>query len=120
MSTVLGILVRSDPYSRRGGRESLDPALAAATLEIPLKVFFVGDGILHLLPGQQTKLLPANQFTRAWGALTDLSDLVELYVDSASFERVGTWEVELDKHVKVVDSLQITAMLNDFCSVIQV
>jgi sulfur relay (sulfurtransferase) DsrF/TusC family protein len=103
MNTIIGIIVRSDPYYRRAGRERLDPALAAASLEIPLKVFFIGDGVLHLLPGQEPGDLPAAAFTRGWGAVAGLSERVELFVDSAALDCVASNSLDLPHGVQALD-----------------
>lgn len=41
------------PHGGAGGREGLDALLATSALSEDLGVFFVGDGVLQLLPGQQ-------------------------------------------------------------------
>ncbi len=120
MEAPMGILVRSEPYDRRGGRERLDPALAAATLDIPLKVFFVGDGILHLVPQQQPESLPASFYTKAWAALLDLSDNVQLYAESSAVQRISGWSDGLLADVQVLDKESIARKLNGCRAVIHV
>ena len=120
MNAPLGILVRGDPYSRRAGRERLDPALAAASLDMPLRVFFIGDGLLHLLPGQQSERLPAVQFTKGWGALDGLSEHVELYVESAAFERVCGAAGELKTRVQVLEKTAIAGKMSECRAVLHV
>ena len=120
MSKALGIIVRSEPYSGRAGRERLDPALAAASLEIPLEVFFIGDGVLHLLVDQRSEFLPAAQYTKAWGALTGLSDAVALYADSGALERMSALAGDLGIEVQVLDSAAIAKKMNECRAVIHV
>lgn len=120
MTATLGILVRSDPYDRRGGRERLDPVLAAASLEIPLKIFFVGDGVLHLVPRQQPGDLPASPYTRAWAALSELSEQVELVAESAALKQVSGWSGELIVEVRECDKKSIARELNECGAVIHV
>lgn len=120
MAATIGIVVRSDPYTRRAGRESLDPALAAASLDIPLKVFFIGDGILHLLPRQQPGALPASSYTRAWMALLDLSQEVTLFAESAAAAQVSGWSEGLPREVRVTGKEVIARELNDCSTVLHV
>ncbi len=87
MNKPLGIVVRSEPYTKFAGREILDPALAAASLELPLRVFFIGDGLLHLLPDQQPASINVVAYTRGWAALWHLSDSVELYAEEGAVKR---------------------------------
>jgi len=120
MHAALGILVRSEPYDRRVGRERLDPALAAASLDIPIAVFFVGDGVLHLLPQQQAQNLPASPFTRGWAALEDLSDQVELFAESSALERVSGSASELQTRVQILDRDAIARKMRNCRAVIHV
>ena len=74
---------------------------------VSVRVFFIGDGVLHLLPGQQAQTLPAVQYTRGWGALEGLSDQVELIVDSSSLDRISSWADDLQTEVKILDRAAI-------------
>ncbi len=51
----------SAPHGSAGGREGLDALLATSALTEDMGVFFVGDGVFQLLPGQQ----PEKPFWRA-------------------------------------------------------
>lgn len=69
----LGLLIRSLPYEQRSAREHLDIALTAATLEIPLRLYFQGGSVLQLIKGREN--LPARlpPGYLSWGSLTDLT-----------------------------------------------
>jgi sulfur relay protein TusC/DsrF len=43
----------SAPHGSAAGREGLDALLATSALSDEIGVFFVGDGVFQLLPGQQ-------------------------------------------------------------------
>jgi tRNA 2-thiouridine synthesizing protein C len=120
MNKYLAILVRSEPYDRRGGRERLDPALAAASLDIPLKIFFVDEGVMHLLPQQQPASLPALPYTSAWAALTGLSSQVELFAESAAVELITGGRSDLLADVELLDSEAIAEKLKNCKMVIHV
>ena len=71
---ALGLIVRSAPWEERSGREALDLALAAAVMDQPLRLFFLGDGLLQLVDGRDGSSagLPLGQ--KAWASLPDLVD----------------------------------------------
>ena len=71
--TTLGLLVCSAPWAERSGREALDLALAAAVLDRPLSLFFIGDGLWQLLHERDptAAMLPPGQ--KAWASLLDLT-----------------------------------------------
>ena len=89
MEQPVGVLVRSDPYRQRAGRERLDLAMIVAALELPLRVFFIGDGLLHLAAGQAPAALPAAPFTRGWLALLELGAEVILYARQSEHESLA-------------------------------
>jgi len=49
----IAIIFRQPPHGLASGREGLDAVLAASALSDELGVFFLGDGVYQLLPGQQ-------------------------------------------------------------------
>jgi sulfur relay (sulfurtransferase) DsrF/TusC family protein len=80
------LLVRPRPYQRAESRAELDLALAAAALDIPLEVYFLGDAILQLAEGKDpdSALLPAGY--RGWAALPELGD-ARLFAESIWLDR---------------------------------
>ncbi len=54
------------PHGGAGGREGLDALLATSALSEDLGVFFVGDGVLQLLPGQQPEKILARPPVFTW------------------------------------------------------
>ena len=69
----LALIVRRWPYSGRAARAEVDLALAAATLDFRLEVYFLGAALLQLAVGRDSSaaLLPAGY--RAWAALPELA-----------------------------------------------
>lgn len=76
----LALIVRSAPWARRGGRDALDIALAAATLDIGLQLFFIGDGVLQLLADKQPGPAGLPPGLKAWAGLPELAP-VRFHVD---------------------------------------
>ncbi len=89
-AAALGIVVRSDPYGARSGREKIDLPLIFASLDVPLMVFFVGNGLLHISAGQAPEKIASAAYTRAWASLAAISERVEYYVDAERLERLGS------------------------------
>ena len=77
----LGLIVRSAPWCGRSGRDQLDLALAAASLELDLLLFFTGAGLLQLRAGLQGQAAGLPAGLKAWKSLPELTScryLVEL------------------------------------------
>lgn len=71
----LGLVVRSAPFARRSARDDLDVALAAATLEVPLEIFFVGSGVMQLAADRDVLAALLPHGLGGWAALGDLTEI---------------------------------------------
>ena len=116
MERPIGILVRSDPYRQRAGRERLDLAMIAAALDLPVRVFFVGDGLLHLAAAQSPTALPAAPFTRGWLALLELGGAVSLYAQQCALQNLQSEEFP----VTALDDDGLSASLHECRMVLHV
>lgn len=69
----LALIVRQAPYAQRSPRAQLDVALAAASLGLPLEIYFLGDAIWQLVTGSdpQPALLPRG--LKGWAAIPDMT-----------------------------------------------
>jgi len=70
-----GLVVCSPPFSGRSSRDQLDVALAAASMEIDLELFFSGEGILQLLADRNPRTGGLPGGIKAWKALPDLCEV---------------------------------------------
>jgi len=70
---MLGLVIRSGPWMGRSGRDQLDIALAAATLGIALRLFFIGDGLLQLTNDKQPEAAGLPGGLRGWMSLAELT-----------------------------------------------
>jgi len=80
------LLIRHSPYGSSLARASIDVALAAAAFDQAVSLLFVGDGVLQLLPEQQTE----QQGVRNQGKLLaslPLYDIEQVYVDAEAAQR---------------------------------
>lgn len=69
----LALIIQSGPYQSRVARDGIDFALAAAAMEMELRVYFPGQAVMQLARDRSCghALLPGGY--RAWSALPELS-----------------------------------------------
>jgi tRNA 2-thiouridine synthesizing protein C len=83
--TVL-IVLRHTPYGSSLAKAALDSALAIAAFEQAVDLLFVGDGVLQLLPDQDSRALGRKNFGHQLASLP-LYDINCVYVDAESAKR---------------------------------
>ncbi len=76
------------PHGSASGREGLDALLATSALSEDIGVFFIGDGVLQLLPGQQPGKILARDYIATFGVLP-LYDIERCFVCNASLRERG-------------------------------
>ena len=84
----LAFLFRTAPHGNAISREGLDALLAATAFcdEEEIGVFFVDDGVLNLLDGQNPELLLQKDFIRTF-KLLDLYDIEQRFVCADSLDQ---------------------------------
>ncbi len=96
MSHCIGIILQAS--ANRYGRERIDLPLAFASMELPVKVFLLGDALYDLYPDQ----VQENGWSKLWAMLIELGAEVCIPAES-----------ELAMPDKVTRSgLRVTAMSN--------
>ena len=88
MSRSILLVCRQAPYSGSLARAGLDLALAMAAFDQPVALLFCDEGVLQLLPGQDTTELGARNLGKTLASLP-LYGVETLYVDSHSLEKFG-------------------------------
>ncbi|MBE5253183.1 sulfurtransferase complex subunit TusC [Mixta mediterraneensis] len=68
MNRVAFVFTRG-PHGSSAGREGLDAALATAALSEEIGLFFIGDGVLQLMTGQQPDLIFSRHYAATFGVL---------------------------------------------------
>ncbi len=76
------------PHGNASGREGLDALLAMSALTEEIGVFFMGDGVLQLMPGQQPEKILMRNYIATFGVLP-LYDIERRFVCSASLQQRG-------------------------------
>jgi tRNA 2-thiouridine synthesizing protein C len=87
------LVIRHSPYGSSLAKAALDVALAAAAFEQEVDLLFMGDGVLQLLPEQDSAELGRKNIGRQWASLP-LYDINTVHVDAAAAAR---YNIELDK-----------------------
>ncbi len=82
--TILFVLQRP-PYGNTATQEILDAALAAATFEQNVQLFFSGDGVWSLLPEQHSENIYKKSIEKLLHAL-EFYDINSVYVDQHSLD----------------------------------
>ena len=107
---AFGLIVRSGPYQQRSARSQLDMALVAAALEIPVRLYFLGDAVLQLT-GERTlnsARLPAGY--RGWASLPEMTR-VRSFAEPAWLERMQQFELN---PVLELDPMSLQHMRTDW------
>lgn len=105
-------VVRHSPYGSTLSRTALDAALASAAFEQPLKVLFMGEGVLQLMPGQETTTRGVRNIGKLLASLP-LYDIESVYVDEASLKRYGMDPAASPVPAQVVGAELIRQMMVD-------
>jgi tRNA 2-thiouridine synthesizing protein C len=103
---------RKAPYGTVYALESLEVVLIGAAFEQDVSMVFIDDGVYELKKGQDTKAIEMKNFSPTYRAL-EMYDVEKLYVDKESMEARGLTTDDLVVDVEVMDSEQITALMED-------
>lgn len=74
----VAIIISSPPHGNAKGREALDLALAMSDIN-QVSVFFIGDGVFHLLPDQKPQQILMRDYIATFNML-ELYDIDDVYV----------------------------------------
>lgn len=81
----------SAPHGSSSGREGLDALLATSALSEDIGVFFLGDGVLQLLPGQQPQRILGRDYIATFRVLS-LYDIDRYWICARSLRERGIAE----------------------------
>lgn len=84
----VAFVFRSAPHGNSAGREGLDALLATSALSDDSGVFFIGDGVLQLLPNQQPEKVLARNHIATFRVLP-LYDIEACFLCAASARERG-------------------------------
>lgn len=106
----LAFLFHTVPHGNAISREGLDALLAATAFcdEEEIGVFFIDDGVLNLLDGQNPELLLQKDFIRTF-KLLDLYDIEQRFVCADSLDQ---YNLQTEQLIISAEKIDRTSLLN--------
>ena len=106
----LAFLFRTAPHGNAISREGLDALLAATAFcdEEEIGVFFIDDGVLNLLDGQNSELLLQKDFIRTF-KLLDLYDIEQRFVCTDSLDQ---YNLQTEQLIISAEKIDRTSLIN--------
>ena len=106
----LAFLCRTAPHGNTISREGLDALLAATAFcdEEEIGVFFIDDGVLNLLDGQNPELLLQKDFIRTF-KLLDLYDIEQRFVCTDSLDQ---YNLNTEQLIISAEKIDRTSLIN--------
>ena len=106
----LAFLFRTAPHGNAISREGLDALLAATAFcdEEEIGVFFIDDGVLNLLNGQNPELLLQKDFIRTF-KLLDLYDIEQRFVCADSLDQ---YNLQAEQLIISAEKIDRTSLIN--------
>ena len=106
----LAFLFRTAPHGNAISREGLDALLAATAFcdEEEISVFFIDDGVLNLLDGQNPELLLQKDFIRTF-KLLDLYDIEQRFVCVDSLDQ---YNLQAEQLIISAEKIDRTSLIN--------
>ena len=106
----LAFLFRTAPHGNAISREGLDALLAATAFcdEEEIGIFFVDDGVLNLLDGQNPELLLQKDFIRTF-KLLDLYDIEQRFVCADSLDQ---YNLQAEQLIISAEKIDRTSLIN--------
>ena len=106
----LSFLFRTAPHGNAISREGLDALLAATAFcdEEEIGVFFIDDGVLNLLDGQNPELLLQKDFIRTF-KLLDLYDIEQRFVCADSLDQ---YNLQIEQLIISAEKIDRTSLFN--------
>lgn len=106
----LAFLFRTAPHGNAISREGLDALLAATAFcdEEDIGVFFIDDGVLNLLDGQNPELLLQKDFIRTF-KLLDLYDIEQRFVCADSLDQ---YNLQTEQLIISAEKIDRTLLIN--------
>ena len=106
----LAFLFRTAPHGNAISREGLDALLAATAFcdEEEIGVFFIDEGVLNLLDGQNPELLLQKDFIRTF-KLLDLYDIEQRFVCADSLDQ---YNLNTEQLIISAEKIDRTSLIN--------
>jgi len=107
------VVVRHSPYGSSLARTALEVALSSATFEQDVGLLFMGDGVLHLLPEQNSSTIGVRNIARLIASFP-LYDLEALFADKAALVQYALAPQELPQKLQLLDDDAMATLCNNY------
>ena len=107
------VVVRHSPYGSSLARTSLEVALSSATFDQQVGLLFMGDGVLQLLPGQDSSAIGARNIAKLMASFP-LYELDQLFADETALEKYGLRGQELPQNLQQLDDEAMRQLLTRY------
>jgi tRNA 2-thiouridine synthesizing protein C len=107
----VAIIISSPPHGNAKGREALDTALALSTFN-HISVFFMGNGVYHLLPNQHPEDILMRDYIATFNML-ELYDIEDVYVCKTSLDERNLNKITLNIPNQLINDVQLSQLLAD-------
>ena len=107
----LAFLFRTAPHGNAISREGLDALLAATAFcdEEEIGIFFIDDGVLNLLDGQNPELLLQKDFIRTFKLLDLYDDIEQRFVCADSLDQ---YNLQTEQLIISAEKIDRTSLIN--------
>lgn len=105
----IAIIISSAPHGSAKGREALDTALALSTFN-HISVFFMGDGVFHLLPNQHPEDILMRDYIATFNML-ELYDIEDVYVCKTSLDERNLSQITINIANQLIENKQLHQLL---------
>ena len=107
----LAFLFRTAPHGNAISREGLDALLAATAFcdEEEIGIFFIDDGVLNLLDGQNPELLLQKDFIRTFKLLDLYDDIEQRFVCADSLDQ---YNLQTEQLIISTEKIDRTSLIN--------
>ncbi len=105
------VIVRNTPYGHSLARASLDAALAAAAFDQTVSVLFMGGGVLHLLPTQDSTVIETRNIAKLIASFP-LYDIEKIYVDATALARFSIQPADLPQTIELLEDNAIHHLID--------
>ncbi|MDG2045813.1 MAG: sulfurtransferase complex subunit TusC [Halioglobus sp.] len=107
--TVL-IVLRHSPYGSGLAKAALDTALASAAFEQSFDLLFMGDGVLQLHPGQDSRVKGFKNLGRQLASLP-LYEINHVYVETQALARYNIDVSKSPVHIQQLNGSEIRQLM---------
>jgi tRNA 2-thiouridine synthesizing protein C len=105
--------VRHAPYGNSLARTSLELALSSATFDQQVALLFLGDGVLQLLPQQDSSAIGVRNIARLIASFP-LYELTTLFADQVALTRHGLSTDDLAQGLEILDDRAMRDIFNRY------